>query len=139
MVSHLTPMLASAGGFIVAAFMLLIYLGIFALLLAGLWKTFVKAGRPGWEGIIPIYDGYILTTSIAGKEWWWFLLCFIPFVGFIPAILICIDVAKSFGKGAGFGVGLALLSPIFFAILGFGDAQYRGAMPTQGFPAVPGR
>jgi hypothetical protein len=34
-------------------------------------------------------------------------------------------VARNFGKGAGFGIGLALLGFIFFPILGFGDAQYR--------------
>ena len=37
-----------------------------------------------------------------------------------------IELAKCFGKGAGFGLGLALLSPIFFPLLGFGDAKYRG-------------
>ncbi len=38
-----------------------------------------------------------------------------------------IDVAKAFGKGAGFGVGLALLSFIFFPILGLGDAECQGS------------
>jgi hypothetical protein len=55
---------------------------------------------------------------------------FIPFVNFIVGIVLCIDLAKSFGKGAGFGIGLALLGIIFFPILGFGSAQYQG--PTAG-------
>ena len=38
-----------------------------------------------------------------------------------------IAVAKSFGKGDGFGIGLGLLGFIFYPILGFGDAQYQGA------------
>ena len=41
-------------------------------------------------------------------------------------IILCIDLAKSFGKGVGFGIGLALLGIIFFPILGFGSAQYQG-------------
>jgi hypothetical protein len=35
-------------------------------------------------------------------------------------------LAKSFGKGVGFGLGLAFLGIIFFPILGFGSAQYQG-------------
>ena len=54
----------------------------------------------------------------------------IPFVNFIIAIILLIDLAKSFGKGVGFGIGLILLSVIFFPILGFGSAQYQG--PTAG-------
>jgi hypothetical protein len=37
-----------------------------------------------------------------------------------------LDVAKAFGKGAGFGIGLWLLGFIFFPILGFSDAKYIG-------------
>ena len=62
--------------------------------------------------------------------WWWILLMLIPFVNFIIRIILCIDLAKSFGKGVGFGIGLALLGIIFFPILGFGSAQYQG--PTAG-------
>jgi len=35
-------------------------------------------------------------------------------------------LSKSFGKGAGFTVGLVLLGFIFVPILGFGRAQYIG-------------
>jgi hypothetical protein len=56
----------------------------------------------------------------------------IPLVNFIGAIILCIDLAKSFGKGAGFGIGLALLGVIFLPILGFGSAQYQGPAATQG-------
>ncbi|MCY2967255.1 MAG: DUF5684 domain-containing protein, partial [Planctomycetota bacterium] len=56
---------------------------------------------------------------------WWALLCFVPCVNLVVAILIGIDVAKNFGKGQGFGIGLALLWFIFFPVLGFGDAKYR--------------
>ena len=45
---------------------------------------------------------------------------------FIILIILIIDLAKSFGKGVGFGIGLFLLGVIFFPILGFGSAQYQG-------------
>jgi len=51
----------------------------------------------------------------------------IPFVNFIIWIVLSLDLAKKFGKGAGFGIGIALLSFIFLPVLGFGDAQYQGA------------
>jgi hypothetical protein len=92
--------------------------------LAGWWKVFTKAGQPGWAAIIPIYNYYILVCEIADRDVVWLLLSlFIPFAAIIPMI----DVAKAFGKGTGYGLGLFLLSFIFFPLLGFGDARYRGA------------
>jgi hypothetical protein len=99
------------------------------LLIVAMWKVFTKAGQPGWASIIPIYNLYIW-CKIVGRPWWWILLMLIPFVNFIVAIILCIDLAKSFGKGVGFGIGLALLGIIFFPILGFGSAQYQG--PSAG-------
>ena len=65
--------------------------------------------------------------KVAGRPGWWLILMFIPLVNLIIWIILCIDVAKNFGKGTGFGVGLLLLPFIFFLILGFGSAQYQGA------------
>jgi chromate transport protein ChrA len=103
----------------------IICLAIVVLAIAGLWKTFEKAGQPGWAAIVPIYNIYVAVT-IAGRPWWWLLLWFIPFVNFIIGIIVFLDIAKKFGKGTGFGVGLFFLPFIFFPILGFGDARYQG-------------
>jgi len=100
------------------------------LLIVAMWKVFTKAGQPGWASIIPIYNLYIW-CKIVGRPWWWILLMLIPFVNFIILIILCIDTAKSFGKGAGFGIGLALLGVIFWPILGFGSAQYQGAAAAR--------
>ena len=104
---------------------IIIYLILAVIAIAGMWKAFEKAGHPGWAAIIPFYNIYIL-TKIGGKPGWWVLLFLIPLVNIIIAIILYIEVAKRFGKGAGFGVGLALLGFIFWPILGFGDAQYIG-------------
>ena len=101
------------------------------LLIVATWKVFTKAGQPGWASIIPIYNLYIW-CKIVGRPWWWILLMLIPLVNFIVAIILCIDLAKSFGKGAGFGIGIALLGVIFLPILGFGSAQYEGPVAGQG-------
>jgi|SRR5581483_2306982 len=90
------------------------------------WRIFVKAGQPGWATLIPIYNFYVI-LKIAGRPGWWLLLMIIPLVNVVIAIITWIDVAKAFGKGAGFGWGLALLGGIFIPILGFGGAEYRAA------------
>jgi hypothetical protein len=110
---------------------------VFGLALGALmfWKVFTKAGQPGWASIVPIYNAYIL-CKIAGKPGWWVVLLMIPLVGFIFAALLCIALAEAFGQGAGFGIGLLLLSIIFFPILGFGSARYQGAAGNA--PPLPG-
>lgn len=104
---------------------LVAYFGFIIVVIAGMWKTFAKAGHPGWAVLIPIYN-IIVLLKIAGKPLWWILLMFIPLVNFIIAIIIAIAVSENFGKGAGFGLGLAFFPFIFYPILGFGDAKYQG-------------
>jgi hypothetical protein len=108
---------------------LAIYLAIVVLSIAGLWTTFTKAGQPGWGCIIPIYN-IILLLRIAEKPMWWILLYLIPFVNIVIAIIVAVEVARNFGKGTGFGLGLAFLGFIFFPILGFGSARYRPGLST---------
>jgi hypothetical protein len=103
----------------------IIYLALVVLLIAGWWMIFTKAGEEGWKAIIPIYNVIVL-LKIVGREWWWVLLMLIPFVGFIIWIIVALDLAKSFGKGTGFAIGLILLPFIFALILGFGADTYRG-------------
>lgn len=104
----------------------LIGLLIAVLVIAGLWKVFTKAGKPGWAAIVPIYN-IIVLFQIAGKPVWWLVLLFIPVVNIVIMILAWVSIAKAFGKGTGFAIGLVLLSPVFIPLLGFGDAQYQGA------------
>lgn len=108
----------------------LIGLAIAIVVIAGLWRVFAKAGQPGWAAIIPIYSTIVL-LRIAGRPWWWLLLLLVPVANLIVAIMALNDVARAFGKGVGFTIGLILLSPIFFCILGFGSAQYQGSSQQQ--------
>ena len=93
------------------------------ILIIGFWKIFTKAGQPGWAAIIPIYN-IIVLLEIIGRPTWWIILCLIPCVNIVALIMINLDLAKVFGKGSGFGIGLILLPIIFVPILGFGDATY---------------
>ena len=106
-------------------FFLLIELAIIVLMIAAMWKVFVKAGKPGWASIVPIYNA-IVFLEIAGKPLWWIVLLFIPVVNLVIAIIAMLAFAAKFGKGGGFAVGLILLPIVFMPILAFGDAQYAG-------------
>ena len=103
----------------------LVGLAILVFLIAAMWKVFTKAGKAGWLVLIPIVNINQL-LKIAGRPGWWLILLIIPLVNLIISILVSMDIAKSFGKGAGFGLGLAFLGPIFYPILGFGSATYKG-------------
>ncbi|HYC70936.1 MAG TPA: DUF5684 domain-containing protein [Opitutaceae bacterium] len=109
--------------------LLLIAVVLAVLVIAGVWKVFAKAGQPGWAVLIPIYNAYVL-LKVAGRPGWWLVLLLIPFVSFIVAIVVAIDVARNFGRGAFFGLGLAFLGFVFYPMLGFGDAAYIG--PAKG-------
>ncbi len=115
----------SGAGDILALIFVVFYLAIIVVVLAGFWKMFEKAGQPGWGAIVPFYNLYLM-CKIAGRPGWWLILLLIPFVDFIFGIIVMLDLAKSFGRGIGFAVGLILLSAIFIPILGFGSAEYEG-------------
>lgn len=104
---------------------LVIMLGIVVFVIAGVWKTFEKAGEPGWASIIPIYN-ILVMCRIAGKPEWWIILMFIPFVNMIVSIIVMVGIAENFGKGIGYALGLVFFGFIFFPLLGFGDAVYEG-------------
>ncbi len=104
---------------------LLFFLAVFVIIIASFWKVFTKAGQPGWASLIPIYNMYVL-CKIAGRPGWWIVLLFIPIVSIIVLAVLSIDLAKSFGQGALFGIGLWLLGIIFYPILAFGSAEYQG-------------
>ncbi len=113
----------AAGGAAATAIMI-VWLAIVVLVIAAMWKVFEKAGEPGWAAIVPIYN-FIVLLKIAGKPVWWIILFLIPFVNIVVMIIAFISLAKNFGKGAGFALGLVFLGPIFFPMLAWGDARYN--------------
>jgi hypothetical protein len=107
-----------------------LYLVFVVAVIVGWWMIFTKAGEAGWKSIIPIWNILVL-LRIVGREWWWILLMLIPIVNLIVWIIVALDLAKSFGRGTGFGIGLIILAPIFSLILGFGSDTYKGPAGGQ--------
>lgn len=99
------------------------YLAVIIFFIGAYWKIFVKAGKPGWACIIPIYSAIVL-LEIIKKPTWWVFMFFIPFVNIYYAIVATNELSKAFGKDTGFTVGLVLLPFIFYPILGYGSAEY---------------
>lgn len=103
----------------------LITLVIMLVLIVANWKLFTKANQPGWACLVPIYNIYVW-TQIVGRPAWWIILLFVPIANFVVAIILCIDMAKSFGKDALYGIGIAILGVIFIPMLAYGSATYQG-------------
>ena len=68
------------------------------------WKLYVKAGKPGWAALIPIYN-YVVLLEIVG-------------------IIVIHNLSKVFGKGVGYTLGLIFLGFIFYPVLALGSATY---------------
>ena len=103
----------------------IIMIAICVLEIIATWKIFTKAGEAGWKSIIPIYN-IIVLFKIVGMNPWMILLYLVPIANIVVMILFNIKLAKAFGKGGGFAVGLIFLNTIFTLILGFGSAEYVG-------------
>lgn len=99
---------------------------VFVIIVAAVWRVFQKAGKPGWACLIPVYNIVIL-LEIVGKPWWWVLIIlFVPIGNIVLFIWSLNLLSLSFGKNEGFTVGLYFLPFIFFPILGFSNAEYKG-------------
>lgn len=83
------------------------------------WGIFEKAGRKGWETIIPYYNLYVL-LQIIKKPVWWMGLLFFPFLNVFMYMLILVELAKCFNKYALWEQLVAVVAPIIYLpILGF--------------------
>ena len=136
--TYSTPDTASNGfaaGILIAYFLFIFVISVISVVAE--WKIFVKAGRPGWAALVPIYSTLQLIW-LAKKQWWWVLLLCIPIVNLVFSIMLYNEVAKAFGKDVGFTVLLILLPFIALPILAFGKAKYLwGDGENTGSASVP--
>lgn len=122
-------------------FFLLIIIAIVVFQIIAMVKVYKKAGKAGWEAIVPYYNSWVL-CEIAGVKWWFFLIMaatticgmlglimlepLATLVSLAGSFVVNYNLALKFGKdGIGYGIGLTLLPVVFYAILGFGDAAFN--------------
>ncbi|WP_321972580.1 DUF5684 domain-containing protein [Paratractidigestivibacter sp.] len=135
---------------LIAVLLMAVFLALIAagavLLLVGTWKTVKKLGGRGWSQVIPVFRDYEM-ASVAGCDKALtiaYTVCSGVFVlgqvggnveglralgnlvslpMFVLGIIVARQVARRFGKGAGFTFGLVVLPFVFYMILGCGKAQ----------------
>lgn len=125
----------------------ILVIGWYILQVVAYWKIFEKAGEPGWKAIIPFYNTYTQYKFTWNTRAFWI----VPIGGIVGAVLqeatdgivsilgslivlivaifniISLNkLAKAFGHGVGFTIGLFFLNPIFMLILGFSGDEYIG-------------
>ena len=124
----------AAGGAISSLCSIVVGIVIGGLLLMGIFR---KAGKPTWAAFVPLYNAIVM-LDIVGRPVWWFILLLIPFVDLIVGIVLCIDLAKSFGKDTLYGIGLIipLLNLILLLMLSYGSATYVGPAARSPSPAM---
>lgn len=135
---------AAAGIAVGMLLLIFLFVAIFlVVMIIGMWKTFEKAGEPGWKAIIPVYNTWTL-MEISGKPGWWALITLIPYLGglafLVLDIIAMLQLAKNFGKSDAFAIVALILFPyVGFLMLGFGEAKYRGGKyvaPNSAAPAA---
>lgn len=130
--SDALAVLFAAGGSILFIIFWIVYavvlIAFIAILIVSMWKIFVKAGKPGWASIIPVYNFWVICEIAFNNNIMWFIFLFIPFLNFVSMIAIMIGISKSFGKGTGFAILTVFFYVITFPILAFGKAQYNPAL-----------
>ncbi|WP_295667514.1 signal peptidase I [uncultured Mucilaginibacter sp.] len=107
---------------------------IFLLALAGYWKLFQKAGRKGWEALIPFYSDYVM-LKISGRPAWWMIWLFLPLASTIVGAGILVDFIKSYGKFTAKDRAKAIiLGFIYLPKWGFENkTAYLGPSASPGF------
>ena len=88
------------------------------LLIVSMWKVFKKAGKSGWEALLPGHNIFAM-CEIADIPTWNSLLFFVPFVNIYAIFIVYNGIAKKFGKSTGFAIGMILLPFIFWPMLAF--------------------
>ena len=135
---------------LVFLFMFGLCLMIFGFIFIAEAMIFLKAKRKSWAAIIPFYSDYVIFDIATGKGFLgviyafiWYLSWFFPIcelicncdivllkictacISLILVIFMKFKLAKKFGHGIGFCLGLLLLPIIFYPILGFGKSEYK--------------
>lgn len=131
----IASLLAGFSIFFILFFSIFIITGV-VLTTIGKWKVLKKAGKNGWEALIPYYSTWVF-CEVASVKWWFFLIIlgcsllsgdgngFLSLLLLVAGYFINYNIALKFGKEpVGYAFGLTLLPFIFYPILGMGSAKY---------------
>ena len=135
-----------AGFAIFFGIIMIIALAVAVVTIIGMWKVLEKGNKPGWGALIPFYNQYLICDMVGVNPWWILIVALSPILNVVPVIgglaslavsiyftvLLNVSLARAFKKEDGFAVGLILLAPVFYLILGFGkENNYVGKNPMK--------
>lgn len=69
----------------------------FVLAHIGFYKIFEKMGEAGWKSLVPFYSTFLMVKMIK-KPIWWFIIYYVPFLGFVVWMGIIVEFMKLFGR-----------------------------------------
>lgn len=131
---NLEGVFAVLGVFVI--FIIIIAIVWLVFYIIGMWKLFQKAGKQGWEAIIPFYNNWVL-VEISGLAWWWFLivsaswivsfldidgLSSIAWLASIFGNFCCYyNISKKLHKDTGFAILTTIFSFIMIPVIGLSN------------------
>lgn len=77
----------------------------------GIWGIFKKAGIAPWKSVIPFYNVWLWIRKVIERQWWWFLLFLIPYIGIFMFFYMIWETIHQFRK---FGYGPLILGTLLF-------------------------
>ncbi|MCK5803897.1 MAG: signal peptidase I [Lentisphaeria bacterium] len=106
-------------GFTLVAVSVFLAVASALVMLISVARVLSKAGQPGWAVIVPVYN-VICLLRVARMPLWWLLLFLVPVVSIVPSVLLPLGIARRFGRGGGFAMGLLFVPVGFWPLLAFG-------------------
>lgn len=111
------------------------------------WKLFKKAGKNGWEALIPYYSTWVL-IEIAGLNWWYFLIVIVGTIlnfldieglgiitniaGMFINFLIFYNIAKKMKQSEiAFGILGAILPLVTILVFGYSKYTFDNSIPVS--------
>lgn len=117
---------------------------------AACWRIFRKAGQRGWKSLVPVYSSFV-RYQISWRPLWFWVSAALLIVSFalghysgenvvLDGVAIVVGaagwlvrmaaqwhLARAFGRGPLFSLGMILFPPLFNLILGLGGSEYQGS------------
>ena len=138
------------GSILLLLFIAVIAIVVAVLYIVGLWKLFKKAGKNGWEAIIPFYNNWVL-IEISGLNWWYFFILIsgtiltilgnfgisLPVIPLVSRVAVYFFIFYNLGKRMNknpstFGILGLFFSGIMTMVIGLSkDYQYDGSIEVS--------
>lgn len=129
------------GAVVTTLLVLLLFVGLYVWYALALSHLFPRLGEEGWKGWVPVLNEATI-LSLGGVPSWNVVFYFVPFAQFYGVYLRIVAmhrINEQFGRGAGWTVLAALLTPVWATMLARGAAPYPESDRLAGLQPGPRR